>query len=274
MRRGLALLLALFIAAVAAAGARGAAPTVTAVVQPERPLFADPFEYAIVATTPADADDVRITDDVGPFARVAPTRKSRSVSNGVAATTVTETLACLSVKCVSTSPDGRLLALPRARAVVDGTIVAAIPVSVRVGTRVPAPEVSAPEPPFTRPHELPAVGYRVSPAALEAALLVTGIVLLVVAALGVVVPFLRGRRKSARAAAVPDPVARAVRLLRESAGRAAPDRRRAAALASRVVERPDLSRDAATIAWSRPEPGPPDAVSLADRVEHEMEAPA
>ena len=155
-----------------------------------------------------------------------------------------------------------------------GTTVAAIPASVRVGTRVPAPEVSAAEPPFTRPHELPGVGYRVSPAAIEASLVAVGVVLLVAAALGIAVPVVRRRRETARAAGAADPVARAVRLLRESAGRDAPDRRRAAGLASRVVDRPDLSLDAATIAWSRPEPGPPDATSLAERVEHAAEAPA
>ena len=54
---------------------------------------------------------------------------------------------------------------------------------------------------------------------------------------------------------------------RESAGRTQSDRRRAAALAARVVAEPSISRDAAVVAWSRPEPGPPDAVVLADRVE-------
>ena len=37
---------------------------------------------------------------------------------------------------------------------------------------------------------------------------------------------------------------------------------------SRVVGEPELARTAAGIAWSRPEPGPPDATTLADRVEH------
>lgn len=275
MRRGLALALTSAAAAVMSAGALAAAPTITATARPDTPLFGDPFEYVVVVTTPAgDAGNVRIADDVGPFARVAPTRTSRSVSNGVATTTVTETLACLTAACMSTSPDGHLVPLPRARAVVDGATVAAIPASVRVGTRVPAPEVSAAEPPFTRPHDLPAVGYRVSPALLQAALLAVGLVLLVAAALGIAVPVVRRRSETARAAAAADPVARAVRLLRESAGRDVPDRRRAAGLASRVVDRPDLSLDAATIAWSRPEPGPPDASSLADRVELAAEAPA
>ena len=275
MKGGLALALMSAVAAVTAACAIAAPPTITVTVRPDTPLFGDPFEYVIVVTTPAaDAGNVRIDGDVRPFARVAPTRTGRSASTGVTTTTVTETLACLSESCMPTSPDGRLVPLPRARAVVEGATVAAIPASVRVGTRVPAPEVSAAEPPLTHPHELPAVGYRVSPAALEAALRTVGVVLLVAATLGIAVPIGRRRREHARAATAADPVARAVRLLRESAGRDAPDRRRAAGLAARVVDRPDLSLDAATIAWSRPEPGPPDASSLADRLEHAAKARA
>jgi len=267
------LLLVPAVAAVVATGAQAAPPTITATARPDTPLFGDAFEYVVVVKTEADAGDVRIVDDVEPFARVAPTQTEHSVSNGVATTTVTETVACLSTGCMSTSPDGRLVSLPRTRAVVGGSTVAAIPASVRVGTRVPAPEVSAAVPPFTRPQDLPPVSYRVSPATLEGVLLVGGVVLLALAALGIAVPLVRRRRAAAPAAAAADPVARAVRLLRESAGRDASDRRRAAGLAARVVERPDLSLDAATIAWSRPAPAPLDAISLAERVEH-TEAPA
>lgn len=274
MRLLVALLVATAVSAVTAVAAFAAPPTITATARPDTPLFGDPFEYVVVVTSPAAAGAVRIADDVSPFARVAPTRTTRSVSKGVATTTLTETLACLSTGCVSTSPDGRLVSLPQARAVIGRTSIAATPASVRIGTRVPAPEVSAPKPPFTRPDELPAVGYRISPVVLEALLLVVGLILLAAAVLGIAVPLVRRRRADARSATAPNPVGRAVRLLRESADRDGADRRRAAGLAARVVERRDLSADAATIAWSRPEPGPPDATSLADRVEHGAEAPA
>ena len=276
MKRGLALVVAtVAAAALGATGALAAPPGITATASPDAPLFGDPFEYVVVVTTdPGAAATVSIADDVGPFARVAPTRTERSVADGVATTTLTETLACLSMACMSTSPDGRLVRLPQARAVVRGAGIEATPAIVRVGTRVPAPEVSAARPPFTRPERLPAVGYRVSPAALETMLLVVGFALLVGAALGLSVPAVQRRRRAALVATAADPVARAVRLLRESANRDAADRRRAAGLASRVVDRPDLSLDAATIAWSRPEPDAPDATSLADRVERSAEAPA
>lgn len=261
---------------VLAATATGAvaAPSITASARPEAPLFGDPFRYLVVVKAPAaDAGRLRIVDDVGAFARVAPRRTARSTSNGAVTSTVTETLACLAAACMSSSPDGRSVTLPPARVVLDGARTTAIPVIVRVGTRVPASEVTADEPPFRWPHDLPAVGYRVSPGALEAALVVGGLALLGAAALGIAVPLVRRRVERARASAAPDPIARAVRLLRESVARDATDRRRAAGLASRVVDRPELSLEAATVAWSRPEPGSSDATMLADRVERE-EAPA
>jgi hypothetical protein len=267
--RRAAVFVALVAFAVAAAtSATAATPSVTATADPANPLFGDAFQYVVVVRTPSgDAARTRIVDDVGPFARVARTRTTRSVSKGFTTTTVTETLACLSAACMSTSPDGRPVPLPRARAVLDGVAAEALPVTVRVGTRVPASEVTASEPRFRRPHELPAASYRVTPGAVEAALVVVGVLLLAAATLGLAMPILRARGRSARAAAPADPVARAVRLLRESTVRDATDRRRAAGLASRVVDRPDVSLEAATVAWSRPAPGPPDAASLADRVE-------
>jgi len=262
------------LAAVSAPAAFAVAPRVTATADPDAPLFGDPFSYVVVVTAPAaDADRVRIVDDVGPFARVAPTRTSRAVSKGIATTTVTETLACLTAACMSSSPDGRSVTLPRARAVLAGQAAVSIPVVVRVGTRVPSAEVTAKEPPFRHPRDFPAAGYTVPPALLEAVLVVTGLVLVGAAMLGIALPIARRRRRAARAAEQGDPVSRAIRLLRESADRDAADRRRAASLASRVVERPDLAEDAAAVAWSRPHPSPPDATALAERVER-AEAPA
>jgi hypothetical protein len=274
VRRLVPVLGVVVLALATAAVGMAATPTVTATADPANPLFGDAFTYVVVVKTPSgDAGRTRIVDDVGPFARVGPTRTTHSVSNGVTTTTVTETLACLSTGCMSTSPDGRPVALPRARAVLDGAAAEALPVTVRIGTRVPASEVTASEPPFRRPHEIPAVSYPISPGMLEAALAVAGGLLPAAAALGLAVPIVRRRRQAAREPAAGDPVARAVRLLRESTVRDATDRRRAAGLASRVVDRPDLSLEAATVAWSRPAPGPPDAASLADRVE-QAEAPA
>ena len=106
-----------------------------------------------------------------------------------------------------------------------------------------------------------------APSIAEALLALLGIGLLAVGAIVLTAPLRRSRADARRAVHV-DQRERAVRLLRESATRDADDRRRAASLASRVVGEPELARTAAGVAWSRPEPGPPDATTLADRVEH------
>ena len=270
----LALVLGLVVLAAAAATGAVAAPSITASARPDTPLFGDPFTYLVVVKTPAvDAGRVRIVDDVGAFARVAPTRTIRSVSNGVATTTVTETLACLTAACMSSSPDGRSVTLPRARAVLDGATTTAIPVIVRVGTRVPASEVTANEPPFRRPHDLPrsATGCRrgrsrrrSSPAGW---------------------PFSVQRCSGSRCRSCDDGESMRKRLppptrLRARSGSCA-SRSTATRPTAAVPRRSppalstgrELSLEAAAVAWSRPEPGPPDATMLADRVERE-EAPA
>ena len=64
-------------------------------------------------------------------------------------------------------------------------------------------------------------------------------------------------------------LAHALRLLRESARRPAADRRRAADYVARAVprDRGDAAAEASRIAWSAPDPQPPEVVALADRVE-------
>jgi hypothetical protein len=62
----------------------------------------------------------------------------------------------------------------------------------------------------------------------------------------------------------------AVRLLRESQGRPAPDRRRAADFAGRAGAwrgEGAIAADAARIAWSPPDPDPEDVGALAERLE-------
>jgi hypothetical protein len=66
---------------------------------------------------------------------------------------------------------------------------------------------------------------------------------------------------------------RALRLLRESARRPGPDRRRAADYLAQTLEAGaalPLARDATRVAWSPPEPAPIDVESLAARAEAEL----
>jgi hypothetical protein len=78
------------------------------------------------------------------------------------------------------------------------------------------------------------------------------------------------RRARAERAPTIDPLARAIRLLRESSARATPDRRRAAGLVARLLgERKvkPLSDNAGAVAWSATPPSPTAAEALAREVE-------
>jgi hypothetical protein len=250
------------LALVTASVAQGAAPTVQAAAFPSDPLFGDTFAYVVeVHIDASKAGRVRIGTDVGPFTRVVPTRTSRSVSNGVARITVTQKIACLAARCIP-GAQGKAVALPRALVTVDGVGTSAQPILVQIRTRVADAEVRASKPVFRRPATLPPATVRVDPVLAQAAL----VALFVAGLVGIAAP-LRRRRPGAGPARRPDPVARAVRLLRESATRDTPDRRRAASLVSRVVGEADLAAAAARVAWSRGDPGPPDAAALADRVD-------
>jgi hypothetical protein len=264
MRRAVIAIAALVL--VAAPSAFAAAPTIDARVDQAEPRFGDPIGYVVTATVDESlVDSARIVNEVAPFTRLGPPVERRSTTDGVGHITVTDTIACLSAACLE--GQGGVVVLPRARVSAGAEVSVAAPVEVAVASRVMAAAVKASEPVFLRPSSLPSATYRVSPAATGVALALIGIGLLAVGAIVLTAPLRRSRAEARRAVGV-DQRERAVRLLRESATRDADDRRRAASLASRVVGEPELARTAAGVAWSRPEPGAPDANTLADRVEH------
>jgi hypothetical protein len=249
MRRVLALALAALVLAPAAS----ADVVVRATASPAAISFGDPFTYVVEAR--GDVSDVRVVADTTPFATVAPSRTER----GDGVVRVTQTLACVDLACAPGNEPKRVT-LPAARA---GS-AAAPPVTVSVAPRVPAAAVAAPTPRFRPDSEIAPPTTRVSPGALTAALAVLAAVLVLLAAALLALPLLRRR---APAAGRVDPLARALRLLRESAGRAAPDRRRAADLLARSVGDDGVERDATAVAWSPHEPEPDDALALAGRAE-------
>jgi hypothetical protein len=249
-----------------AAGARAAPPRIAATIDPQAPLFGDTATYVVVATVdPAVLERAVVTDVVTPFTRVAPVRVTRSVVDGEGRITVTETIACLSAPCIA-GKRGAAIVLPHARVAAGGEVAESASVAVRLGSRVSAAEVSATDPSYRHPKGLPSKTLRFSPGAAVVVLVLLGVALLAAGGMALFAPLLRSRTQGRSAGAV-DAQERAARLLRESAGRTQSDRRRAAALAARVVAEPSISGDAAVVAWSRPEPGPPDAVVLADRLE-------
>jgi hypothetical protein len=152
-------------------------------------------------------------------------------------------------------PDGRLACLTDACA---NRSVSVGGVTVRVLPRVTAKEVAARTPAYRAPTDVAA-----SPADGLADELLLGVAaVLVLLAAALVATELRGRRR-----AVPgDRLRRALRLVRESAGRAPPDRRRALDhLAATLGDVPPAAQ-ATRLAWSRPEPEPEPTLALADEV--------
>ena len=266
MKSALGAVTACALALVAVPSAFAAAPTIDARVDQANPRFGDSFAYVVTATVDGSlVGSARISNDVAPFTRLGEAVERRSVSDGVGNITVTETIACLSAACLEGRRGG--VAFPPARVSAGGKVAVAPHVEVTVGSRVTSAAVKASEPVFRRPAGLPSPTYRVSPSAAAIVLALLGIGLLAAGASVLTAPLRRSRADRRQAIDI-DQRERAVRFLRESATRNADDRRRAANLASRVVGEPELARTAAGVAWSRPEPGPPDATTLADRVEH------
>jgi hypothetical protein len=265
VKRALVAIAALVLVVVPSALA--ASPQIEARVDPADPRFGDSFGYVVTATVDGSlVDSARIVNDLAPFTRVASTVERRSVTDGVGHITVSETIACLAVACLEGRP-GVAVTLPRARVVAGGEVAVSPRVEVAIGSRATAAAVKASEPAFRRPDRLPGATYGVSPSLATSLFAILGIGLLAGGAIVLTSP-LRRERAGARRALRADERERAVRLLRESATRNSEDRRRAASLVSRVVREPELARSAAGLAWSRPEPRPPDATTLADRVEH------
>lgn len=119
-------------------------------------------------------------------------------------------------------------------------------------------QVGAAKPPYRATTELPAPGGRGA----AAGLLFAAAALLALLAAALVADELRRRRDVAPV----DRLRRALRLVRESAGRAPGDRRRALDhLAATLGESPPAGR-ATRLAWARPEPEPDATLAIADEV--------
>ena len=245
---------------VVAAPALGAEPATTVSVHPTTVGVGEPFVIRVEAS-PADA---RIEIAPGPFAPLGPPRIERSGDVAVA----TQRFACLGLEC---APGARAVTVQLPPVRVDGA-AAGPGRSLRVVPRVPAEAVELSEPPFRRTTAPGSPSWRIDPGT-AAALAVVAAVALALGALLLIASELRRRRAPQLARA--DALTRALQLVRESAGRAADDRRRAAGLLARVLaERgaKPLAETAAAVAWSPPQPPPAAADKLAHDVERELRA--
>jgi hypothetical protein len=275
VKGAVALALATTAALIVGPTVRAAEPlAVRATVSPAVVGFGDPFTYTVEVradAATADAAGVRVVADTGAFATLAPARMERSSRGGESVVRLTQVLACLDLACAPTAAPRRV-ELPAARALAElragGEATAtARAVRIDVTPRVPQAVVAAARPAYRRETDLRAATKRVSPDLLAALLLVTAAVLGVTALALAAGGLLRSRARVGREAD-DDSLVRALRLVRESAGRPVSDRRRAADLLARALaERgtPPLADEATTVAWSAREPAPGDALALASR---------
>ncbi len=168
-------------------------------------------------------------------------------------TTVSQRVVCLAEACVPNAAE-RFVQLPTASA--GGTRTSA---RILVAARVAPEAVAAAKALYRRDAS---VAPSRSHGALVAVFSLAAVALVVLAALAVVPG---RRREEASKRASQDALERALRLLRESAGRPAPDRRRAADLVGRLA--PGIAGAARDLAWARRDPRIEDVEQLAGRVE-------
>jgi hypothetical protein len=253
------------LAFVPAAGAAGALD-VHVTVDHRSVGVGDPFRYTVEAR--AASARLNVIADTGSFAVVAAPKTSRSHSGGMTVVRIEQTLACLDRGCAPGAQPRNVL-LPAARAISAGGSAGAPAAAITLVPRVPASAVAAPRAVYRRQVGVPPPSTPVSPG-LAAAFLAAAAILL--AALAALLAW-RGVRRE-RTLPVRERLAggleRALRLLRESAGRPVPDRRRAADYAGRAAAArggAQVAGEASRVAWAPPDPEPAEIGALAERIE-------
>jgi hypothetical protein len=152
-------------------------------------------------------------------------------------------------------PDGRLACLSDA---CTNRVVTVGGVTVRVLPRVTPTQVAARKPAYRAPTAVAAA----AGARRADELLFGAAAVLALGAAALAAAELRGRRR------LPvDRLLRALRLVRESAERAPPDRRRALDHLAATLGNEPPAEHATRLAWSRPEPEPEPTLAVADEVQ-------
>lgn len=263
MRRALLACVLLGAALGAAAPATAASGVVVrATVDRQSVGLGEPFVYTVEVHGPAG---MTVFTDVAPFVAAAPPRRSRS--DGGKVVHIEQRLICLDRAC---APDKtpRRVTLPRVRVTGAASSAPAAAATITVVPHVPEAAVTAAR---ARYHFDDHVHAASAPWGEAVGILVA----LAIASVAVAVLLLARGGRGARATSgvrqgSPGGIAYALRLLRESARRPVPDRRRAADYVARTVGqdgRDSAAEAARRLAWAAPDPQPPEVVALADRVE-------
>ena len=241
-----------------AAAAEGV--VVHATVDQDLVRLGDPFRYVVEVQGPSE---MTVFADAGPFAVLSPPVRSRS--DGGRTVRIEQRLICLDRGC---APDktSRRVALPPVRVRSGAVQAVATPATITLAPRVPESEVKASRARYRFDDAVPAAG---TPSRWALVALVLLALVCVAAATLLVLPGAIRRRTRSRER-FRGGLEHALRLLRESARRPVPDRRRAADYAARAARARggEVAVDEATrVAWSRPDPQPPEVTALADRLE-------
>lgn len=252
-----------------------AAPTVRTSFAPSAVQFGDPLTVQLAVRLDDRSvlpDSFRLTSGVAPLTQLGPTRTTRTSRGHVTVVSLTIPTVCVVDACVA-KPGETRVHLPVVAAHVtgiDGRVrqVSATWPPLLVGSRVTAADLRHDAPPLRADTAPAPLSYRISPRLLAglldalAVLLAAGAVLLASRQAAAIV---RRRRRQEEL----DALELALRRVRESEGRSAPDRRRALAQLARVLDHRGLddAEPARDLAWSRPAPTPESATELAGRIE-------
>ncbi len=252
-----------------------AAPSVRTSFVPPAVQFGDPLTVQVAVRLDDRSvlpDSFRLTSGVAPLTQLGPTRTTRTSRGHVTVVSIAIPTVCVVDACIA-KPGETRVHLPVVVAHVtgiDGRLrqVSATWPPLLVGSRVTAADLQHEAPPL-RANTAPAPpSYRIAPTLLARLLEALAILLAaggVVLAAGQVVAIVRRRRRPEEV----DPLELALRRVRESQARSAPDRRRALGQLARVLDRRGLddAEPARGLAWSRPAPTPESATELAGRIE-------
>jgi len=253
------------------------ATTVRTSFEPPAVQFGDPLTLHIAARFDNRVvlpGTFRLTSSVAPLTQLGPTTTKRTSRGHLTVVSMSIPTVCVVEACVKRPGETRVK-LPIVAGHVTGVdgrlraVTAAWP-PLLIGSRIVSSDLSRTSPVLRADTAPAAPTFRIAPDRLALMLDVLSVLL---AATGIwlgsrqVLAIVRRRRETAEA----DQLDVALRQVRESESRTAPDRRRALGHLARILDRRGLDHVEATndLAWSRPAPTTDGVSELAGRIESE-----